>query len=50
MIDMLVRIGLLLFLIALVALVLLLVFSMVVSLVSDFQMMIRNKRNDSKRN
>lgn len=50
MADMLVRIGLLLFLIALVALVLLLVFSMVVSLVSDFQMMIRNKRNDSKRN
>lgn len=40
---MLVKIGLLLFLIALIALVLLLVFSMVVSVVSDFQMMIRNK-------
>lgn len=50
MIEMLVRIGLLLFLIALIALVLFLVFAMVVSVVSDFQMMIRNKRNDSKRN
>lgn len=48
--DMLVRIGWLLFLIALVALVLLLVFSMIVSLVSDFQMIMRDKRNDSKRN
>lgn len=50
MIEMLVRIGLLLFLIALVALVLFFVFSMVVSVVSDFQMMVRNKRNDRKRN
>lgn len=48
--DMLVRIGWLLFLIALVALVLLLVFSMIVSLVSDFQMIMRDKRNDRKRN
>lgn len=50
MADMLVRIGLLLFLIALIVLVIFLVFSMVVSVVSEFQMMIRSKRNDSKRN
>lgn len=50
MADMLVRIGLLFCLIALVVLVLFLVFSMIVSLVSDFQMIMRNKRNDSKRN
>lgn len=50
MIDMLVRIGLLLCLIALAALVLFLVFSMIVSLVSDFQMIMRDKRNDRKRN
>lgn len=50
MIDMLVRMGLLLCLIVLVALVLFLVFSMIVSLVSDFQMIMRSKRNDRKRN